>query len=241
MTPVEIIQDALRRPLQSEDGDPVRIELLPGLTDAEIELFASRLPCPLPPHIRELLAFCRGFEGASVEPVDFTGELDWEFTDAFPHGLPIGADGFGNFWVADLLPDSRDWAPIYFASHDPPVILHQSPSLEHFLTEVFKMDTPPFTSAIDDVHEDRLCEVWRHNPGVLPQEECLASPDPELAAFARQLDPSYEIFDLRAGEIGSGFSWGRYGPATEIRRFGTLPIFAMKRRKSLFQRLFGSQ
>jgi len=225
-----------------EDGNAVELELSPGLSEVEIEEFGRTLPCPLPASVRELLAYCRGFSGLGVDLVDFTGrDCSYEQAEVFPHGLPIAGDGYGNFWVVDLDSDSREWAPIYFACHDAPVILFQSPSLEHFLEELIKMERPPHRSAIDDVHEDRLFDVWRKNPGVMSHEQCLHSADPALAAFAGQLDPAFQIIDLRKGEIGSGFSWGRYGPQTIIKRFGALPLFAYcpPPRQSLFKRLFG--
>ena len=98
--------------------------------------------------------------------------------------------------------------------------------------------TPPHASAIDDVHEDRRFEVWRKNPGVLDHATCLASDDAALAAFARELDPSFQVVDMRAPEVGFGFSWGRYGPRTEVRRFGDRRIFAVRKPDGLLARLF---
>lgn len=181
MTPVELVREASNRPLVTEDGDPVSLELRPPPSQAEIAALEARLPCPLPSEVRELLAFCRGFRGGAADFVDFTGqECMFEYEPAFPHGLPIAADGFGNFWVVDLLPTSRAWGPIYFACHDAPVILYQSPSLEHFLAELFKCSIPPHKGLVDDVHEDRLFDVWRKNPGVMSRDECVRSGDPDL-------------------------------------------------------------
>src|SRR5262245_17846478 len=137
MTVVDIVRRAGETEFTSEDGDPFRVELLPGLSETELREFASKLPCPLRADVRELLAFCRGLEGSALDVVDFTGrDLSFEYEPAFPHGLPIGGDGFGNFWVVDLQPHSREFGPIYFACHDAPVILFQSPHLEHFLREL---------------------------------------------------------------------------------------------------------
>jgi hypothetical protein len=38
-----------------------------------------------------------------------------------------------------------------------------------------------------------------------------------------------------------GFSWGRYGPRTDVRRFGALPVFACSKpeKTGLFAKLFG--
>lgn len=241
MTPVELIRDACGRPLTSEDGDSVAITLQPACSDVEIAELEATLPCPMPQELLTVLRHCRGFQGGGVARfVDFTGkDCMYEQLEIFPHGFPIAGDVYGNSWVVDLSPNSTTCGPIYYACHDAPVILFQSPSLEHFLVELFKSCLPPHRSLVVDVHEDSLFEVWNQNPGVVNQEACLKSNDPVLSAFARELDASFQIIDLREAKIGSGFSWGRYGPRTVIRRYGMAPIFAYQRRKGLLSRLFG--
>jgi len=239
VNPLEIIRRARAETLVDEDGRVVALELFPGLSPTELQDFADQVPCRIPPEITELLRECSGFYG-TVEQVDFSGrDLMFEFDAAFPYGLPIAADGYGYFWVVDLHPDTVRWGPIYFACHDAPVILYQADSLEHFLDELFRMFEPPHQSLIDDVHEDRLAHVWRTNPGVLSHEQCLLSEDPVLSAFAGELDESFQTIDLRLAKPGDGFSWGRYGPKTQIRRFGTHAVFAYKKPKSLISRLLG--
>jgi hypothetical protein len=72
--------------------------------------------------------------------VDVTGRgMDYEHRDVFPLGLPIAADGAGNFWVLDLTAREMAAAAVFFACHDPPIVLYQSPGLGHFLREVVKM------------------------------------------------------------------------------------------------------
>jgi len=239
MTPLEIICRAQTGTLVDEDGNVVTLELFPGLSNTELQDFANRVPCRIPPEIAELLGACSGFSG-TVEQVDFSGrDLMFEFEAAFPYGLPIAADGYGNFWVVDLLPTTIKWGPIYFACHDAPVILYQADSLDQFLRELFRIFEPPHQSLIDDVHEDRLAHVWQTNPGVLSHEQCLRSEDPVLSAFACELDESFQIIDLRLAKPGDGFSWGRYGPKMQIQRFGAHAVFAYKKPKSIMSRLLG--
>jgi len=239
VTPLGIIRQAQARTLIDEDGNVVTLKLLPGLSRAELQDFADRMPSPLPPEISELLVACSGLDG-TIDQVDFTGrDLMFELGPAFPHGLPIAHDGFGNFWVVDLQPHRTRWGPIYFACHDAPVILYQSDSLEEFLIELFRMYAPPHQSLIDEVHEDRLARVWRTNPGVLSYEQCLRSGDPVLSAFSREIDESFQVVDLRGAKPGDGFSWGRYGPNTKIKRFGTHALFAYQKPKSFVSRLLG--
>lgn len=238
----EIIQAALKQNLIDEDRNPVRPRLLPGLTKEELDEFSHSLAVPPADDIRELLTFCSGIEGV-LEGIDFTGRT---FRDGFglefllPDGVPIAQDGCGNFWAVDLIEESSGWGPVYFCCHDAPVMLLQAATIHQFVAEVFKLYIPPHTSLIDDVQEDRLFRVWRTNPGVIPHATALLSPDPDIQSFAAGLDPSFEFVDLRDAQIGMGFSWGRFGPQTEVRRFGSKPVFAYKRpqKTSFFSRLF---
>ena len=81
--------------------------------------------------------------------------------------------------------------------------------------------------------------MWQTNPGVLSYEQCFRSGDPILSAFARELDESFQIVDLRQAKPGDGFSWGRFGPNTQIERFGTHAMFAYKKPGSVISRLLG--
>jgi hypothetical protein len=239
VTPLGIIRRAQASTLIDEDGHVVTLELLPGLSQAEMRDFARRVPCRVPEEITELLAACGGVEGV-IDQVDFAGRIPtFEFGEAFPDGLPLASDGFGNFWLVDLHPESTRWGPIYFVCHDAPVILYQSDTLEEFLIELFRMLEPPHESLIDDVHEDRPARVWRTNPGVLSYEHCLRSEDPVLSAFARELDDTFRVVDLRSARPGDGFSWGRYGPNNRIKRFRTYAVFAYQKPKGFFSRLLG--
>jgi hypothetical protein len=238
LDPSSVIRDALSRALVDEDGETVTLRLLPPLSEPELAAFRETLPSALPPAIERLLRFCRGVEGISAaDTIDFTGRtIDFEFTEAFPHGLPIAADGWGNFWVVDLSPSSTDWGPVYFACHDAPIVLLQSPNLAEFLVEVFRMDTPPHTSLVDDVHEDRLFRVWRDQPGIIPQPAAAASPDPTLRGFAARLSASHVIVDLRGATPGQGFAWGRYRSGS-LKRHGVEPIFALEKKRGILARL----
>jgi hypothetical protein len=237
----ETIQSALELSLTDEDGKPIRVRLLPGLTKTELDDLGLLLPVPPSSDVRDLLEFCSGIEGTLAE-IDFTGRtLGGAFEEDFlPHGLAIAHDGFGNCWVVDLQPGSTEWGPVYFCCHDAPVMLLQAATVQQFVSEVFKMFVPPHQSLIDDVHEDRLFDVWRKNPGVIDHASAIASSDPVIRAFAADLDTGFEIVNLRNAQVGMGFSWGRYGARTEVKRFGLEPIFAYRKpeKKGLISRLF---
>ena len=238
----DIIESALKQNLVDDDKNPVRVLLLPGLSKEDLDDLSRSLPVTLPGDICELLEFCSGIEG-TLEQIDFSGRTlrDGFGSDFVPHGLPIAHDGFGNYWAVDLQPDKNDWGPIYFCCHDAPVMLLQAATVQQFVSEVFKMYIPPHRSLITDVHEDRLFDVWTRNPGVIAHVNAIASADRDIQTFAAALESDFEIVDLRNAPVGMGFSWGRYGPRTEVKRFGPKPIFAYRRpaKKSLVSRLFG--
>lgn len=134
----------------------------------ELASLQADLPCPIPHHILELLALTRGFENGPLESLDFAGVPGgFVMKQVFPNGLPLAHDGFGNYWVADLDRHSTDWAPIYYACHDPPVIAFQSDSLENFVIEALRFANPPHESELDQVHEQVTEDIWRRNPGTM--------------------------------------------------------------------------
>ncbi len=238
---MEEIELALATPLVTEKGKPVVLTPAPPVSQAEIDELAAEAGVPLPRELRSLLLHTAGIDGA-LETIDFTGRsLSYEQLEVFPSCLPIAGDGFGNHWVLDLTPDSTETAQVFFSCHDAPVILYQSPNLAHFLHETFRRSIPPHASLVDDVHEDRLFDVWRTNPAEIDHATALNG-DPVLRDFAAGLDDGFAFADLRSPEIGMGFSWGRYGPRTEIRRLGYERVFAYARpeqQPGFLRRLFG--
>ena len=238
MKPIEIIKQADGTNFEGEDGDIEEFKLLPGLSESEILELESRVPCYLPDDIRELLQFSRGFDGV-LDSVDFSGLYSgFDFENIFICPIPIAHDGFGNYWIVDLTSKSVSWGPIFFVCHDAPVIVYQTDSLGHFISEVLKFGNPPWKSEIDDVHEEYHLRIWNDNPGLLSYKECINSGDIALKDFAESLDNSFHFIDLRSAKTGSGWSWGRYGPKTVNCRYKEELIFAYQK-KTFLQRLLG--
>lgn len=216
----------------NEDGITDRFDLLPGLNEHELAEFEASLPCAIPNDIRELLRFARGAHlGGGLEEIwfaDRSGGLGLE--QIFPHALLVAADGCGNYWVVDLTSESKHWGPVFYACHDAPVIVYQTEGLLHFIEEAIRSGNEPWKSEIDDVHEQLADRIWTQNPGVMDFQSCVESSDGDVRGFAESLDATWQFIDLRNAKIGDGFSWGRYGPKTEVRRFGNKRIFAYQKK-----------
>lgn len=243
MTAVEHIQAAQKSGLVDENGKPVSLKLLPALSAGQIAALEAKIGHQLPAELKSLLAFCSGLDGTCFE-ASFIGwgELrPFEMEEVFPFGFPIATDGAGNHWVLDLTSETTEVAPIFFACHDAPVVLYQCSDLATFVAELLRMNIPPRESLLEDILNDIPFDVWRKNPGVITQPSAKASADPALRAFAESLDERFQIVDLRAAKPGMGFSWGRYGHKTELRRFGHERIFAYAKpiRTGFFSKLFG--
>jgi hypothetical protein len=227
--------------LVDEDGNEQVLELLPPATPDEIERFAAELPAPLPDEIREALGVTRGFANGPIESLSLVDLGEFGMEDVFPHAHALGHDGFGNYWVVDLVPERADWGPVFYACHDPPVIAYQSETVEVFVREVVAMERPGPRSPVDLVHEEVVMRLWDSDPGMTSQPDAAASDDTVLASFASGLDSTARIVDLRSPGLGDGFAWGRYGPRTTWTRCGPERIWAVvpPSRRSLFARIFG--
>src|SRR6266540_4177045 len=119
--------------LRDEDGAVEILELLPPATDAEVSALEARLPAALPADIRAALSVSIGLVNGPLESFTLLGLNGFGLEEVFPSAHSIAGDGYGNFWVVDLHPDSRSWSPVWYACHDPPVIVYQASTVEQFL------------------------------------------------------------------------------------------------------------
>jgi len=158
-----------------------------------------------------------------------------------PYAYSIAHDGFGNYWVLDLLPSTTTWGPVFYACHDPAVLAYQAPTIEEFLNDTIAMWQGGPRSRVDVVHDDVVNRIWSENPEETTPAALQESADELLRTFVADLPPSARVIDLRHPALGHGFSWGRFGPRTTIRRAGEARVWALippERQPGLFTRLF---
>jgi hypothetical protein len=223
----DVIRQLAGITLRDPDGNEEALELEPPATEDEIRALQSGLPCPIPADIQGAL---RVSKGISNGPLDSFSLVDLEgigLEDIFPNAYSIGADGYGNFWVLDLLPMTTSWGPVFYVCHDPPVVAYQSATIEEFLNGILEMWKDRTKSQVDLVHEKVVHKIWRENPDFTTPEALQGSGDEALRGFAASLPPEALIADLRRPALGQGFSWGRFGPKTTVRRAGPERVWAV--------------
>jgi cell wall assembly regulator SMI1 len=218
------------------------LELQPPVTEAELQRLESSLPCPIPDDVRAAMRVSRGFSKGPLESFSLVDLEGFGLEEAFPCAYSIAHDGFGNYWVLDLLPDTTVWGPVLYACHDPPVIAYQAATIEEFLRDIAAMRQAGARSPVDVVREDLVHRIWREDPGLRSPSALRDSADPLLHELASTLPAEALVADLRTPALGDGFNWGRFGPRTIIQRAGTERVWTLtppERAPGFFARLFG--
>lgn len=242
-----MLADTLRalsgRRLTDPEGRSHTIELLPPATAEDLARVEAASPAPLPAEIRQALGVATGLANGPLEAFSIVDLEGFGLDEAFPCPWSVAHDGFGNYWVLDLLPDSTTWGPVFFACHDPPVIAWQSASLDDFLRDVIALWDSGGRSPVGLVRDEVVHRIWREHPDTIAPAAAVAGSDPRLREFAASLPADAAISDLRRATVGQGFAWGRFGPRTIVTRAGRERVWAVRpaeRRPGLLKRLFGS-
>ena len=217
------------------------VTLMPGLSEEELKSFEARRPGPLPPAIKDLLAYTAGFEMESVQlakqkrtqlsdtvSVLFKGSGTFGF-DVLPNAIDVLGDGCGNFWLVDVT-SCGDWGTIMYVCHDPPVIAVQAASLVDFLLQLLQPGRGEPPNALRFVRDQAVAHIWKRDPWLMSAHNAKLSADAVIRGFADQLSDEFCVADLRPREVGSGFSWGKAGANTQLKRAGSDLIFGIERK-----------
>ena len=243
MTVTEHLKSILTEQYVSEDGDEYKVELLPGLTDQEIDNLAKGVPSgQIPNDVRELLKFASGFEFSGLEEVTFNGIGQFGFEEIFPNSVQLAGDGFGNFWILDI-DQNGNWGNVFFVCHDPAVVVKHSENLSEFIQHVDDFGKNGKTSNLDIIHEKSVMEVWQDDYNFIELDNARQSNDTTLKEFALSLGDNFVIADLRNRTNKSGFAWGKFGPKIEnaVRHKSEL-LWAIEKpvkKGEFFSKLFG--
>jgi len=215
------------------------VGLKPGPPERDIALLQARLPGPLPHEIRELLGYSAGFDidlgqlltsrNRMVGPASivFAGSGGLGLRNVLPFPVVLLGDGLGNFWAVDVSPDGA-WGAVVLVCHDPPVVAIQAAELASFLGQVLDFRRRDPKDTLDYVRNEGTTRIWRDDPWLIAVEDARRAQDAVVSSFASRLPDDFHVADLRSGETGRGFSWGKAGPDADIRRSGADLLFGVE-------------
>lgn len=243
MRPKEALESIINTQYISEDGDNYKVELLPGLTEKEIDELKEQLPDKyLPQSIEELLLYSRGFEFQGLDEVRFDAINQFGFEEFFPNSIPLASDGFGNFWILDISKNGN-WGHVFYVCHDPAVVVKHSNDLAEFILHVDEFGRKGNLSHLNDVHEKAVDKVWEASNGFMTYEDLYQAGDAILQEFVANFDDNFVFADLRTKPNKAGFAWGKFGPEIDnAKRHETELIWALEKRskkRGLLAKLFG--
>lgn len=206
------------------------VTLRPGLSEREIDHFEQQLQAPIPDEIHQLLLYSAGFEFKPFGTVRFTGHEGFELAEVFPRSVPVLPDGCGNFWVIDINPQNGEWASVFYACHDPAVIVVQAGDLATFLSQLLDPSKSEPRDAVNYVHDEAVRLIWKSDPWLVSVQDARLSQDGVLSKFAEHLPENFRVADLRPMKVGSGFSWGKGGANADLRRNGSELVFGVEQK-----------
>jgi hypothetical protein len=240
MKNLELIKILKESTFTDEDGENYTLSFQDGLTDSEIKELSQSFPNnTIDAELIEILKETRGWEGYGLEQVDFSSIGQFGFLELSPNSITLGHDGFGNFWILDILHDGS-LGHVYYACHDPAVIVKYSDNLNGFLIRLLEFYKSPSESYLTEIHEKVVFEIWK-NGGKLIDKSDFIRINTEYSDFLNEFEgDNWAIGDLRNSNDKDGFAWGKFGPNNLTKRHPHDLIWVIKKKqKGFFARLFG--
>ena len=240
MRNIEIIKTLKESTFTDEDGEDYSLEFQGGLTDSEINELEQHFPNrTLDNELKEILKVTCGWEGYGLEGVDFSSIGQFGFTELSPYSITLGHDGFGNFWILDILNDGS-LGHVYYACHDPAVFVKYTKDLNGFLQSLIEFYESPSENYLNEVHENVVFEIWK-NGGNMNEKLDFLNKNNQFSDFLNEFEgDEWVIADLRNSANKEGFAWGKLGPNNLTKRHPNELIWVIKnKKKGFFRRLFG--
>lgn len=137
-----------------ENGEPIKVDLLPGLSLKQIEKVQENVPNKtLPPSFINLLknTSAISFRYLHMDEISFTNFGEFGFNELIQSCLTLTGDGAGNFWIVEIS-SSGEWGEVYFICHDPPLIVKQANSFYEFLNQLHEF----LLSTFDNLNQEHF-------------------------------------------------------------------------------------
>ncbi len=239
MKNIEIIRKLRASTFTDEDEEEYGLDFQDGLTDTEIDDLAKSFPNDkIDKELIEILKETRGWEGYGLEQVDFSAIGQFGFLELSPNSIALGHDGFGNFWILDILGNGT-LGQVYYACHDPAVFVKYSDNLNGFLNSLIEFYESPTENYLNEIHEKVVFDIWS-NGGLVFEKTDFQSRNKEFDGFLSEFEgEEWVVADMRKAKNGDGFAWGKFGPNNLSKRHPSELIWVIKKKKKgFFARLF---
>lgn len=211
MTPLEQLKTMLTETYHTYKNEAFTVELMPGLSEEDINQIARQLPGrQVPADIRELLQFTSGFLFFGLDAITFDGVREFDMLNLIPFPVRLAGDGYGNYFVVDVDRNGK-WGPVFYVLNDPQVMIKHSENITEFLEDIHAFGKRTGTSMLDTIYKTTMNHIWERDNGFITRDDAKYSNDPALEAFAQQVPYHYMIADLRNKPVGAGFAWGKFG------------------------------
>ncbi|WP_430816764.1 SMI1/KNR4 family protein [Carboxylicivirga sp. RSCT41] len=240
MSNIEILETLKNSIFTDEDGEDYSLEFQDGLSDTEISKLQTGFPSEtIDDELIEILKETRGWDGYGLGNIDFSSIGQFGFTELSPHSISLGHDGFGNFWILDILNDGS-LGHVYYACHDPAVFIKYSDNLNEFLKSLIDFYESPSENYLNEIHDNVVFDVWQNGSNIHEKVDFITNNN-QFADFLNEFEgDDWLIADLRRSENKDGFAWGKLGPNSLVKRHTTELIWVIrKRKKGFLARLFG--
>ncbi len=240
MTNLEIIEELKQSTFIDEDGEEYNLEFQDGLTEEQIEDLKHQFPKNhIPEEIVQILKVTKGWDGYGPEMVYFDSIGVFGFTELSQNSISLGTDGFGNYWILDIL-QNGELGKVFFACHDPAVLVINSQNLNEHLKNLLSFYKNPIDSPIISMDSDITFDIWKQENNLIPKAE-FKKLNPDFSEFIDKFEgDEWTVADIRNGNNKDGFPWGKLGPNQHTERHPKELVWVIKnRKKGLLSRLFG--
>jgi hypothetical protein len=240
MTTIEIIKKLKSSTFVDEDNENYTLDFKLGLTDDELISLKAKFPSNrIADELLEILRETKGWEGYGLETAYFDSIDEFGFTELIAHSITLGHDGFGNVWVLEIK-NNGDLGKIYYACHDPAVLVIYCDTLNEFFKSLVEFYENPGDNYLNDLHEKVVMDIWSTNPNTIDIAEFRKS-NKKFDTFLNEFpDDNWVVADLRNKTKKDGFAWGRFGSNQFTKRHPDELIWVIqKKKKGFLSKLFG--
>ncbi|MBN8652209.1 MAG: hypothetical protein J0L67_12315 [Cytophagales bacterium] len=240
MTTIEIIRKLKSSTFLNEDGESYSLDFKLGLTNDELEFLKTKFPSNrIANELEEILRETKGWEGYGLETAYFDSIDEFGFTELISHSVTLGHDGFGNVWVLEIK-DNGDLGKIFYACHDPAVLVIYCNTLNEFFESLVEFFQKPVDNYLNDVHEKMVTDIWSTNPNTYEITDFRNS-NGDLVSFLNLFEgDNWIVADLRNKKNRDGFAWGRFGSNQFTKRHPSELVWVIqKKKKGFLSKIFG--